>query len=112
MLKVRGGMFEVEGKSGGTVYRKDVCGQHAQAYPRIVNPYKETPQQKAFTRAKNVWMSHKWTPFELGQWWEWCQHHPLTNKKGEVGYFHPFLAFLHVNIKRILNGQDILLVPE
>jgi len=111
MVKTDGIVTEIEGKFGGTVFRKDQCGQHIQAAPRYIGRIVETPQQKAFSKAKTAWMNHDWTESELNRWWIWCYQHPKTNKKGETVYFHPFLAFLSVNIKRILEDKDIVILP-
>lgn len=111
MVKLDHTITEIEGKVGGNVWRKDVCGQHVQAFPRMVGKFKPSPSQKAFTRSKNAWMSHVWTQPELDLWWTWCYQHPKMNKKGETTYLHPFLEFLSVNTKRILNDKEIVYEP-
>lgn len=98
---------EINGQVGGTIYRVDQSRQHAQAYPRVISR-KESSQQRAFTQAKNAWSSHDWTQKELDDWWRYCYRHPKKNKKGEVLYWHPFLAFLSVNTKRLIKGLPIV----
>lgn len=112
MIKMGPGIENISGKVGGVIFRSDVCGPHIQAFPRIIKPRKESKSQKAFTRAKNAWSERKWTQYELDLWWVWCYNHPKTNKKGETTYLHPFLAFLSVNTKRILDGKEIIYEPS
>lgn len=111
MIKLGPDIENLSGKVGGNIYRSDVCGPHIQGYPRIVHPRKESESQIAFRRAQSAWLSHKWTQSELDAWWIWCYNHPRTNKKGETIYLHPFLAFLSVNSKRILAGEEIIYTP-
>lgn len=111
MVKYGAGITEIEGRFGGQYFRRDQCINHIQRMPRHVNQRRESPQQKAFGRAKIAWSEHDWTREELDLWWVWCYNHPKKNKKNETVYFHPFIAFLHINIKRILAGQDIVITP-
>lgn len=111
MVKVNGPIVEIEGKMGGNVYRVDQCGQHIQSYPRIIDRHKVSPQQKGFRKSVVAWSRHKWTQSEINRWWVWCKGNPTKNKKGETTYFHPFTGFLHVNIKRTIDGQDITFNP-
>ncbi len=111
MVKLSGDIIDINGTVGGSVWRVDVCGQHVQAFPRIIDDKQPTSQQRAFTMAKNAWMTHIWQQSEIDKWWIWCYDHPKKSKKGETMYLHPFLAFLSVNIKRILKGKDIEYVP-
>lgn len=111
MVKYSPGIVEMEGQFGGQVFRHDQCVNHIQAMPRVVGRQKRTPQQVAFSKAQSLWSSHKWTDEEMSQWWIWCYNHPMKNKKSETVYYHPFLAFLHINIKRTLNDLEMVTVP-
>ncbi|GAH55646.1 unnamed protein product [marine sediment metagenome] len=113
MIKTDGRIVDIEGKMGGNIYRHDQCLNHIQAHPRIIHSEERanSPQAKGFRQSKNAWISHKWTQEELNQWWVWCYNHPKKNKKSETVYFHPFLAFLSVNIKRVKKGLCITITP-
>jgi hypothetical protein len=111
MVKFSDPAVDIEGKVSGVYYRHDQCINHIQAMPRVVDRFEKSPQNKAFTRAKNAWSSHQWTQSEIDKWWIWCYDHPKKNKKGETVYLHPFLAFLSVNTKRILTGKEIVITP-
>ena len=111
MVKLDAPLIEIEGPIGGTIFRYDQCGQHAQAWPRQVKSHEPLKQNSAFSRCSGAWSKHDFTKEEIDQWWRWCYAHPIKNKKAEETYLHPFLAFLKVNIKRVLNGQDIIFSP-
>jgi len=111
MVKYGPGIVEIEGRVGGEYYRHDQCVNHIQAMPRVVERHKISPQQNAFHKAQILWSSHEWTDEEISQWWVWCYNHPMKNKKNEIIYYHPFLAFLHINIKRKLNGLEMITTP-
>jgi len=113
MLKLASPITDINGKLGGVYFRSDQCGPHIQALPRKVerDHGNETSSQKRFRRALSAWIRHKWTQADLDQWWLWSADHPVKNKKGEIRYLTPFLAFLSVNIKRLHAGAPIGYLP-
>ena len=114
MVKLAQGVVLLNGTFGKDIARYDRCHHHIQAKPR--KPFRNTdelePQQIAFIRCKNAWCEHTWKQLELDLWWFYCYAHPQKNKKGEVYYWHPALAFFSVNIKRVKAGKPIIYVPE
>ena len=102
MVSLANGIEDINGQVGGNIWRYDVCGFHIQRAPGPSVGYRESPQQKAFGQCKTAWSNHEWTQAEYDLWWTWCEANPKPNKKGEIRYFHPFIAFLSVNIKRLL----------
>jgi len=113
MVKLGAGLTDINGGQGGVVWRWDHCRQHVQAKPRKRwhDPAKPYPQQKAFSRCIRYLQTEPLSKEERDRWWKYCYDHPKKNKKGETYYFHPVLAFLSVNIRRILRGQDIIPIP-
>lgn len=103
--------INIEGRVGGEYWRHDQCLNHLQAMPRVISGRGERPQQKAFGRCTTYWSNHEWTGEQIDLWWKWCYAHPMKNKKGETVYYHPFIAFIHINIKRILAGKIITCIP-
>lgn len=103
----------MNGKEGGTVFRRDICGQHEQMFPRYV--HHETPaqttQRRAFRRAITYCLKEALTEENTKLWWIYCYDHPITNKKGEVTYLTPFLACLRINTIRGRNELDLVQTP-
>ena len=108
MVQLANGVEDINGQVGGNVWRYDVCGFHIQKAPGGSIGFRVSPQQKAFGRCTSAWSNHSWLQLEIDRWWRWCDANPTKNKKGETRYYHPFLAFLSVNIKRILVGKEII----
>lgn len=112
MVKLGPGITEINGKTGGNVYRVDQCGQHIQKKPKTVK--KKSPlqysQQMAWIKASNFWLNH-WTIQIYNAWWVYSSLHPIVNKKGEVRYRQPFNAFMHINVIRARNVVLMLLWP-
>jgi hypothetical protein len=111
MIKVSSTYPDTEGKVGGDVYRHDQCLNHIQKMPREVE-HGETPQQKAFSRCINAWKSHVWNTEELNRWWLWSSKHPQKGRKGDISYLTPFMAFMKVNVKRVLHNMPIIWMPN
>ena len=113
MVVLQNPLTEIDGELGGNIFRWDQCRQHAQAPQRRINRDDDgrMDQNRAFRRCLTAWLSHPWTRDELDLWYLYCRDHPIQNKKGETTYMHPMLAFLSVNIKRILNGDPIIFTP-
>lgn len=110
MLKLGPDIIDIEGKVKGEYYRRDVCGQHLQAY-QSKKRYKPSSQQKAFTKAANAWSAHEWSSWELNAWIVWDIRHPKKNKKGKVGLWGAFLCFMSTAIKQIQLDVDISYYP-
>lgn len=68
-------------------------------------------QQQAFTSAKNSWNAHSWTPDETERWFLYCKRTPIRNKEGQQCFMFPYIAFLHINISRLLIGLSVLYEP-
>lgn len=113
MVKLDSSITELEGKEGGTVFRKDVCGQHAQSLPRHVK--RETPlqreQRKAFLRA--LYFCGKVTQMDrnYGEWWTYTVMHPKMNSKGERIILSPMMACVRINTIRARNKVILLELP-
>ena len=113
MMKLSGDITEIEGKVGGDVYRKDVCGQHIQAYPRLVKH--ESPsqirQRKAFRSALYFCGGGNLTGEDVEKWWIYSKNHPKKNSKGETVYLTPFLACVRINTMRFRNDLEPITEP-
>lgn len=113
LVKPGSTVTELEGKEGGTVFRKDICGQHAQSLPRSIKH--ETPlqrkQRRAFRGAITYCLKTALTEENTKLWWIYSYNHPKTNKKGEVIYLTPFTACLRINTIRGRNDLDLVPTP-
>jgi len=84
MVVLKSPITEIEGKVGGTIWRKDQCGQHAQAYPRLIKKrtYSQDQIRKGFADLHNCW-SKVMKDRHKSRWWDYSITHPTKNKKGE-----------------------------
>lgn len=113
MAKLGVGFTELEGTIGGTVFRKDVCGQHAQSLPRRIK--RESPLQReqrmAFLKAVHFCSEATLMGNYFGEWWLYAVKHPKTNSKGERIILTPMMACVRVNTVRFRNNVDPLEQP-
>ncbi len=113
MVKLSAGITEIEGKSGGDVWRKDQCGQHVQAAPRHVDKYASYRQKKrrrAYLKCMNYIREHATVEF-AARWQIYANQHPRKNKKGESYTLAWWQQFMSINIKRVYNDLEILQYP-
>jgi len=68
-------------------------------------------QQTAFTTCKDSWNAHAWTEDETSEWQMFASMNPIKNRLGETCYLFPYIAFLKVNIPRVMNSDPIVYVP-
>lgn len=113
LVKTGQNITEIEGKSGGDIYRTDVCGQHIQSYPREVDspitPAQEA-RRKAFRTLTNYFKSHATVEF-AARWQIYADSHTKTNKKGEVIRLTWWQQFIAYNINRVVAGEPIIEFP-
>ena len=113
MVKLGDGVVEINGKSGGDVFRKDQCGQHIQSTPRYVSNEPSPSQKKrrrAFRKCLNYIRRYSTVEFAY-RWQNHANNHPRTNKKGETITLAWWQEFMSINIIRIVNDLDILQFP-
>lgn len=113
MLKLGSGITEIEGKSGGEIYRKDQCGQHIQSTPRTVDS-EGSPAQKKRRRAWRKCLNYirKNTTVEFaGRWQIYANQHPKVNKKGERITLTWWQMFMRINVVRVYNDLEPLQFP-
>lgn len=113
MCKLSAEITEIEGKEGGTIFRYDQCGQHAQAYvydPER-NPSPKQIRQQGWFRMLLVRYWHKIPTAYWPYWWRWSEQHPVISKKGEIRYMQPHNAYLKVNLIRLKAGLSIIDMP-
>lgn len=113
MIKVGGGIVDIEGKSGGDVYRKDVCGQHIQSYPREYE-HQFSPAQaqrrRSFAKLTEYMKSHATIEF-AATWQDYANRHKKTNKKGEAVGLTWWQQFIGYNINGVVAGNPIIELP-
>jgi len=68
-------------------------------------------QQEAFTNCKDAWNAHSWSQDETAEWFAWCAMFPIKNYLGEVCHLFPYIAFLKVNIPRVMLLESIEYTP-
>lgn len=110
MIKVGANIAEIEGRVGGDIYRKDVCGQHIQKTPRLVkkNSPAQTVQRRAFLKAMSFCHRKNLTFEEWDSWWLYTVMHPITNKKGKRIILEPCQKCMSINIYRALNDLPMI----
>lgn len=113
MVKLAGAIADIQGKVGGDVWRLDQCGVHIQKQPRVIfgppSP-KQLAQRRAWRKCANFWMTYI-TSAAQDLWWIWSYAHPFVNKKGEETFMPPYQSFMSVNVKRVIAGMPITLIP-
>lgn len=113
MVKLGAGIVEINGKSGGDIWRTDTCGQHVQSYPRLVNHEPSDSQRKrrrAFQACRRVWS--KWfSDVFVKMWNQYAERHPAKNKKGETFIMTGGQIFMKINITRYYNDTPLLQWP-
>lgn len=113
MVKVAQPITEINGKSGGNVWRKDQCGQHVQKTPRTVSnepTRSQRKRQKAYTACMN-YIRRNSTPEFAARWQQYANNHPKTNKKGETYNLTWWQQFMAINVVRVFNDQPIQQYP-
>lgn len=113
MVKLAGDIVEIEGKVGGDVWRSDVCGSHIQKEPRRIGRHPSVYQEKrrrAFRFLVNI--SRRCLTIELVAYWQdYANKHPRINSKGKVIKLTWFQKFISHNINKVVNEEDIDLLP-
>jgi len=113
MIRFKDPTTEVEGKSGGNVWRYDWCKQHIQAFPRMID-HEASPAQKARRRAfrslRNL-IRQLATIEWVATWQDYANRHPITNKKGEKIRLAWHCQFIKTNINRIIDNLPIFIIP-
>ncbi|GAH98835.1 unnamed protein product [marine sediment metagenome] len=113
MIQKGDGSAEIEGKFGGTIFRHDQCGEHAQAPPRGGIPPPRGPptdRQKAFRFLLNI-VRRCFTEEIAAYWQDYANKHPRKNKKGETITLTWFQMFISYNINKVVAGEDPDLLP-
>lgn len=112
-VKLGGGIVEIEGSIGGNIYWRVPHIQlvRAKTKHRDRKSDKQVKRRNAFSAAVRAWMTHAWTTAEIQAWRVWCQHHPRIGKKGNVFHITPYLAFMRLNLYRIMTGLAPSFVP-
>lgn len=113
MLKLAAQITDIEGKSGGVIYRKDQCGPHMQAAPRKVKQ-EPTPDQEARLRAFRIctgYMRENATEHFVYCWSHYAIFHPKVTKKGKIIPLTWWQIFISYNINRVIAGEPIAQLP-
>lgn len=113
MAKLSDGVIEIEGKFGGSIFRKDQCGQHIQAYGRDIDSeptLKQVTRRNAFARIMHYIPSHA-TVWFVQSWSQYAYEHPKKNKKGETYFLDWWQIFLSFNINSVIEGNPIQQLP-
>ena len=111
MIKTDG--TKIEGKFGGTVFRSDQCGLHAQAAPgyseREPSP-KQLARQNAFRKCIN-YIHDNATIYMVASWQDYANHMPHKSRKGKIFSCTWFQMFIKYNINSVINGEPITRLP-
>lgn len=113
MLKLAGGISEIEGKGPGGIYRVDQCGQHIQAPPRDISDgpsEKQRTRQNAFSLLRSYVQTHG-TFWFVAAWSDYSNQHPKKTKKGKVYFSSWYNAFIGYNINFIVKGLPFHPLP-
>ncbi|TES91558.1 MAG: hypothetical protein E3J94_03630 [Desulfobacteraceae bacterium] len=109
MVKLDSSIVDIEGKTGGTVFRYDNCGQHAQAFPRLIK--KRTRKQdfvrSAFSDLSYVWKSYL-TKHEQDTWYIFARNYSYPGKKGNIQTLPGRTMYLQYNLPPWWKGEPPL----
>src|SRR3972149_4572499 len=93
-------LVDINGKLGGTNYRKDKCGLHWQTKPpkRKRKSKYEDEQRKFFARATYYWgeFRQESTKKARDSWALYGAEHLITNKKGQQKKMSAYQAFMSI----------------
>lgn len=113
LAKYGDSVVDIEGKFGGVIFRRDRCGNHIQAMG--YGPHQATPKQNKrrrwFSRLTRMFLSEHGTEKNVKLWWIYSYNRPRTNKKGEVYYLNPLMAYISYNLIRVMNDLDPVATP-
>ena len=111
MLKTNG--FEIEGKIGGTIFRYDQCGGHAQSEGRYIDrePSLKQLQQQKYFRICHDFTQHNATPHFVQCWSHYGYQFPKWTCKGTIYYSTWWNMFKSFNMKRLRAGLPISPLP-
>jgi hypothetical protein len=113
MAKLSDGVIEIEGKHGGSIFRKDQCGQHVQAYPRLVDfepTLKQIIRRKAFAEIMHT-LPKVATVHFVHCWSQYAYLHPKKNKKGETITLDWWQVYVSYNLNNVIAGLPIQNLP-
>ncbi len=113
MVKLDSMIEEINGRSGGDVWRRDQCGQHVQKQPRKQSN-QPTPTQKKRRRAWQSLMTivrRCFSPEVAAYWQDYANQHTRKNKKGETITLTWWNMFISFNINKVVAGEDPDLIP-
>lgn len=113
MVKLSSEIVEINGKSGGVVWRRDTCGQHIQKIPLQLNR-EPSPTQKirrrCFRKLYDYWAGVL-SDASREIWRRYADRHPRHNKKGEVIFWCGYHWWIHFNMEPCRKGEPIFLTP-
>lgn len=104
-----GGITEINGTIGGTVFRHTWCGDIASGSAGRVQPPATKAQKirrKAFKRLWSLFREIATVDFWKA-WSAYSYDHPRKNKKGETYYVGWAQSFVGHNINRVIQGNPI-----
>jgi len=113
MIVLDNTISDINGKLGGTIYRYDQCGFHAQSWPRLINHAlspKQIKRRKCFSRLVHQYI-RKLTQDQAWSWQQYANLHPHKNKKGEVIILTWWSQFIKTNINRCMQDLPIFMTP-
>jgi len=113
MTKLSPGITEITGTTGGTVYRRDRCGQHTQSTQRRIKrqPSAEQKKRRRAWITCQSWIQKNLTAAIMMKWSNYANLHPKNNKLGETIRLTWWQAFLSINLIRVYNGLEVLPEP-
>ncbi len=113
MLKMCNGIIEIEGTVKGDVYRKDQCGQHVQAFPRLIKhePSQSQKKQRRAYRMALAYIRKESTVEFASLWQQYANNHAKPNRKGEMITLTWWQMFMKINLVRLRNDLEVLHYP-
>lgn len=107
MVVYKAPLEQKSGKEGGNIYRSDNCGEHVQAYPRLI---KKPPSQKQLIRRDCFLVAlHRFSRIltydQITAWWDYSRRHPVKNKKGETIILAASAHYTKYNINRCVEHK-------
>lgn len=102
----------IDGKVGGTIFRSDQCGPHAQAYPRLIKKrtWSQDQIRKGFADLHYIFFRRM--TWELRTLWrDYARAHPVKNKKGYTTTLQGWPMYFKFNQPNWLKGIPPVWIP-
>jgi hypothetical protein len=108
VIKLGGGVTDIRGSIGGTVFSRGPAGAYARQRVKAVNPATSRQlDRRRFVSALSFRWSYGLDTQERADWVAWAAATSFLNKVGDSIHISGLAAFLRLNALRMLIGEEI-----